>query len=477
MNENININYDLDYSKDKNIDKRVLEVCAIAEAKFLESLKKKKFKGVPYNEIDVNDLIIQNNQNNIKLNNKYNEIAKTLETSNSNVQNKSYFTGSKLGRIENKSIDYEKNMISQKFFNKNLTNKSPLQNIQKMNTFSISNNQKNFNNNYNKLDENENLINYKNDYNDNNIVKSQEYDYNYNNINNSLNNNNYNNMIKSMNNNLSNNILRLQNDNINNNVKSKNFVLSNGVATNKIQRYSTPKNTKNKIDFNSLNKENNILNKENNILDSFAMNKRRYKPIFSKTINKKYLIDHNIHIKNKNKIELNKILLQAHSFIKNHKYISAYYLLRNTIATGEYHSDLFYLYGEVNRLLKNYENAEDYLLLALNFEIHSPYVFYSMGLLYQNINQYVYSNIFFRLFQRLIDNDNIHFLIAKNYFEIGELLKAAKEVTIAIEMNKENGIYYKLRSDIYDKMGLKEMSNEDLTMYNYIKDLKFEQNK
>ena len=100
-----------------------------------------------------------------------------------------------------------------------------------------------------------------------------------------------------------------------------------------------------------------------------------------------------------------------------------------------------------------------------------------MGLLYQNINQYVYSNIFFRLFQRLIDNDNIHFLIAKNYFEIGELLKAAKEVTIAIEMNKENGIYYKLRSDIYDKMGLKEMSNEDLTMYNYIKELKFEQNK
>ena len=29
MKENININYDLDYSKDKTIDKRILEVCAL----------------------------------------------------------------------------------------------------------------------------------------------------------------------------------------------------------------------------------------------------------------------------------------------------------------------------------------------------------------------------------------------------------------------------------------------------------------
>ena len=40
MNSNININYDLDYSKDKSIDKRVLEVCAIAEANFLKDQKK-----------------------------------------------------------------------------------------------------------------------------------------------------------------------------------------------------------------------------------------------------------------------------------------------------------------------------------------------------------------------------------------------------------------------------------------------------
>ena len=40
MDENINLNYDLDYSKDKTIDRRVLEVCAIAEANFLKEQKK-----------------------------------------------------------------------------------------------------------------------------------------------------------------------------------------------------------------------------------------------------------------------------------------------------------------------------------------------------------------------------------------------------------------------------------------------------
>ena len=118
MNKNINFSYDLDYSKDKNIDKRVLEVCAIAEAKFLENQKNQKSFNIPSNDIDINDLIINDNNNTERIN-KINEIKKSLETSRSNVQNKSYFTGSKLGRIENKSIDIEKNLLSQRYFNKN----------------------------------------------------------------------------------------------------------------------------------------------------------------------------------------------------------------------------------------------------------------------------------------------------------------------------------------------------------------------
>ena len=405
----MNFNYDLDYSKDRNIDKRVLEICAIAEAKYLEELKNKKKYNYPSKDIEVNDLIINNNSNSKRCN-TINELKKTLETSRSNVQNKSYFTGSKLGRIENKSIDFENNLLSQKFYNKNAKFKSPTQRIQNINSFIISKIPKNINNNYNHIQMNEK---------NNNISNSQN-----------------------------------------------NYFLNN---LNKTQTIFTPKSINNIINVKSLEK--------GNAPNNMTLIQKKYKPLFSNSINKNYILKHNIHIKNKNKYELNKILLQSQSFIKNHKYMHAYYLLRNTIAAGEYHSDLFYLYGEVNRILKNYEEAEDYLLLALNFEIHSPYVFYSMGLLYQNLNQYNYSNIFLRLFQRLINNDNVHYLISKNYMKIGDLLKAAKEMTIAIKMKKKKDIYYKFRSEIYNKMGMNEMSNEDLSMYNYIKNINIEENK
>ena len=458
MDRNINFSYDLDYSKDKNIDKRVLQVCATAEAKYLENQKNKKSDYLS-RELDINDLIINNN-NITKRSNTINELKKTLETSNSNVQNKSYFTGSKLGKIENKSLEFEKNILSQKYFNKNLKFKSPKNAMQNINSFSIMNFPNSFENNKYNNNNNEN-----NKYNNNN----ENNKYNNNNENNKYNNNNFNEIQ---------NIQKINNINEKQNFlfPKNNNIIYNNINLNKSN--DIPKilnNNENQESFSPINSNNN-----NNInlkpLDNDNLVSENFKSI-QKKYNKKYILSHNIHIKNKNKYELNKILLQSQSFIKNHKYMHAYYLLRNTIAAGEYHSDLFYLYGEVNRILKNYEEAEDYLLLALNFEIHSPYVFYSMGLLYQNLNQYNYSNIFLRLFQRLINNDNVHYLISKNYMKIGDLLKAAKEMTIAIKMNKEKDIYYKFRSEIYNKMGMNEMSNEDLSMYNYIKNINIEENK
>jgi tetratricopeptide (TPR) repeat protein len=215
----------------------------------------------------------------------------------------------------------------------------------------------------------------------------------------------------------------------------------------------------------------------NNFIYTTSSIKTQYKPLFSKTINKSYIFPHIQHIKNKNRYELNKILLKTENLINHKKYILAYNLLKEIISTGEYHSDLFYLFGEVNRILKNYQNAENYLLLALNFEIHSPKVFYSMGLLYHELKQYSYSNIFLKLFIRLINTDNAHYLRAKNYAFMGEYLKAVKEMTIAIDMNEECDYYYKFRSELYNKLGLKEIANEDLNMYNFIKNKNIEENK
>ena len=168
------------------------------------------------------------------------------------------------------------------------------------------------------------------------------------------------------------------------------------------------------------------------------------------------------------KIDLNKELLEARCLIKKQKFAQAYNLLKKLVLNGIKHSDLFYLFGEVNRIFKNYQTSEDFLLLALNFELHSPYVFYSLGLLYQEIEQFKFSNVFFKLFNRLLNNADLHYQMAKNYLELNELVSAAEEMTNAIELDKECIEYYKVRSEIYNKMGLKEMENEDTNMYKYL---------
>ena len=424
MNSNINFNYDVDYSKDKSIDKRVLEVCAIAEANFLKNLKKTNSRNIT----DIRDLIINNNNNdNFKIMFANNDTKKALETSRPNVQNRSFFSSSKIGKIGNKSISLEKNLLSQRYYNNNPKNQV-----------------------------NSNFICFKNRLNKQ-IVNSKNFDQNFS----------------------ATKLYLKQNNKLNNENKSfsgisksqRNFNFRSRMKNQQIER-SINLNKKSTIQE-ELKSNNNF----NNFIQTNSSMVRQYKPLFSKTINKSYIFPHIQHIKNKNKYELSKILLKTQNLINRKKYLLAYNLLKEIISTGEYHSDLFYLFGEVNRILKNYQNAENYLLLALNFEIHSPKVFYSMGLLYQELKQYDYSNIFLKLYIRLIDNDNAHYLRAKNYALMGNYLKAAKEMTIAIEMNNECDYYYKFRSEIYNKLGLNEISNEDLNMYNFIKNKKIEENK
>ena len=420
MDENINLNYDLDYSKDKTIDRRVLEVCAIAEANFLKGQKSKT-----KNITDIKDLIINNNNKdkNFQIMFSNNDTKKALETNRSYVQNKSYFSVSKIGRIGNKSISLEKNLLSQRYYN------NP------------------------KYQLNSNFGEFKNRLNTQ-IMKPKILNENY-----------------------SNTKFYLKNNNTNNN-QNKTFSNISEVKRNfNFKNRNQNQQFVNLINLNKKNSSDEELKSNNNIYQTTSSIKRQYKPLFSKTRNKAYIFPHIQHIKNKNKYELNKILLKSENLIKHKKYLMAYNLLKETISCGEYHSDLFYLFGEVNRILKNYQNAENYLLLALNFEIHSPKVFYSMGLLYQDLKQYSYSNIFFKLYLRLIDSDYGHYLRAKNYTLIGEYLKAAKEMTVAIEMNNECDYYYKFRSEIYNKLGLKEISNEDFNMYQFIKNKKIEENK
>lgn len=204
------------------------------------------------------------------------------------------------------------------------------------------------------------------------------------------------------------------------------------------------------------------------IVQNNPTQKNNYQHILTKENSQPKVYPHNRHITSKQKTDLNKTLLEAKTYMKKYKFISAYSILKSSIQLGIYHSDLFYLYGEVNRILKHFQEAEDYLLLALNFEMHSPYVFYSLGLLYQEVSQFKYSNSFFKLFLQLIDNADVHFQMAKNYSQIGKYIKTAEQLTKAININKEEVEYYKFRAEVYKLIGLTEMANDDEKMVQLI---------
>ena len=126
-----------------------------------------------------------------------NDLKKTLETSNSNVQNKTYFTGSKIGRIKNNSLDLEKNLLSQKFYNKNIKNSSPINRIKNLNSFSISNIPKILNNNFTntKLNDSNNIFKSQPNFFLSNINKNHNFGFSKN-----INSNELKNMYKSQNN-------------------------------------------------------------------------------------------------------------------------------------------------------------------------------------------------------------------------------------------------------------------------------------
>lgn len=226
---------------------------------------------------------------------------------------------------------------------------------------------------------------------------------------------------------------------------------------------------------NTNNRNNNYQNKYNNynnIKSPFHKDISNYNQKLAlydlHTNNKKSNLKHNKEKDNKISMDLSKILLESRDLIKKLKIKQAYVLLKKTISTGTQHSDLFYLYGEVNRLIKQYKTAEDYLLKAVKFELHSPYVFYSLGILYQELKEYQDSNKFFKLFYRLMDNADLHFQMAINYFYMKDYVNAAEEMSKAIDLNNECAEFYLFRSEIYKKMGLKEMENEDFNMYWFI---------
>jgi len=98
---------------------------------------------------------------------------------------------------------------------------------------------------------------------------------------------------------------------------------------------------------------------------------------------------------------MRKLLIHLKGLYMNKKFNEALDLLDSAFEDGYKHADLYYMAGEVHRALSNffldinqftclesYKEAEGHYLQALTFQVHSPYVYQSLGLTYIHLNNH-----------------------------------------------------------------------------------------
>ena len=431
--------YEVNYMDDKNIDERIKNICLQAENNYILNYSKTQDDKKNKNEISEK----------IKMNLNQNDdmssfLDKTMTYSKEQNDNNNFYQNKQQNEI---------------FSNYNSNN----------NEFNTNNNEYNLNNN--GYDQNNNS-----NYNLNNNINSN---YNINNINYNRNNNKYINIRE-------NDIINkktLHSRNTNTFKLNKNSNISRELINsmnNKIKYISnnmiSPKsfNDEDIVNYNSqlilsqseINNHNHNHNGSNFFSTSSSF---CFECDLQKLINDKNIYNKDLNIKAQQNKEINKIILKAKTLLVKNKLKKAYDLLSSYINSNIQNPDLYYLYGETCRKLKYMEDAEKYLLDCMNFKNCSPYVYLSLAELYKEIGQIKYSKQFYKKCLLYFNSKgNIYYNLAINYMKLNKPIKALNFITEAIDLGYNIPSYYKLRSDIYQNLGHKDLSEKDLYQYNIL---------
>ena len=421
--------YEVNYMDDKNIDERIKNICLQAENNYILNYSKTQDDKKNKNEIS-EKIKMHLNQND----DMSSFLDKTMTYSKEQNDNNNFYQNKQQNEI---------------FSNYNSNN----------NEFNTNNNEYNLNNN--GYDQNNNS------------------NYNINNINYNRNNNKYINIRE-------NDIINkktLHSRNTNTFKLSKNSNISRELINsmnNKIKYISnnmiSPKsfNDEDIVNYNSqlilsqseINNHNHNHNGSNFFSTSSSF---CFECDLQKLINDKNIYNKDLNIKAQQNKEINKIILKAKTLLVKNKLKKAYDLLRSYINSNIQNPDLYYLYGETCRKLKYMEDAEKYLLDCMNFKNCSPYVYLSLAELYKEIGQIKYSKQFYKKCLLYFNSKgNIYYNLAINYMKLNKPIKALNFITEAIDLGYNIPSYYKLRSDIYQNLGHKDLSEKDLYQYNIL---------
>ena len=425
----------IDYMNDPNIDRRIKEICIQAEKNYIMTNYKTE------NEKNESNLEFNNFQSNDF--NTYNRVDTPKESIHEKISDFNY-NEKPFKPISINNYEFNNDLLPNNKLNTNIHN---IMNQNKNLNQDYQNSQYSYQNNLNSY-ENFNLHqNYKNE----NI-----------NENNTMNNSQKNTLRETKSLNLSPEMINTINDSIQlkstSNLNPKNLSSSlSSIKTNTLINFPH-------LQINDFQKP--ILSLNNNC-QCFECELR-------KLIQKKNNLYHK-NLKQNTEINksINKVILEGKYLLSKGKYEECYGKLKFLLEKGLNHPDLFYLYGETCRKLKMMEDSEKYLILCMNFENCSPYVYYSLGLLYEECGQYKYSNYFLKKSLNFFNDSNIFFILSKNYFILNKNLKALKRINEAIDKDNSKIEYLKLRCDIYKKIGRSDLSKNDEMMIEFINRKKY----
>ncbi len=128
---------------------------------------------------------------------------------------------------------------------------------------------------------------------------------------------------------------------------------------------------------------------------------------------------------------------------------AAFRCLADAVDSGVKHADVFYLFGEVSRLRGLFEQAEKFLTKALCFKVHSPYTYYSLGLLYIETKRCSLAVDSLQRFVSLAPTADGHFQLGRALELEGEHEAAIRAVSEAIRLAPKCAAYYLHRGRIY----------------------------
>ena len=162
---------------------------------------------------------------------------------------------------------------------------------------------------------------------------------------------------------------------------------------------------------------------------------------------------------------MKKYILETQFLLSKGKIKKAKETIEYILNRGYEHSDAYFLSGEIDRQLGMYQIAEDKLLKALTFQVYTPKVYFSLGLVYAWKQEFDKAIRCFKKFLFSVETPEAHFELGKAQMAMRQSGEAAIHFNRAIMLDPEEPTYYLERAKCYEAQGLQELAQED---YRYV---------